>query len=260
MVGPDPITDAKSCRQAILGRSLLSIAVLIATAGVTSGQSIEDKLSQQAIHLPAKAGAFDQLIDIAKWYKIPMGIEHVDEDGKDPSQQPEIGVPSPDQHLTVDALIQEVLVALPGYQATVVGGVLLIGKPEVMDSDKNFLNIRIPEYKASNVNVYGAEFNLRHAIDRALHPEKYVGPHGWNGGYGYDPDSILAHTNIDISLSGATVREIMSEIIRQSGHAMWAVHLVPAKTKPGARYFAQDDWPTREFHWRFIPLDQPQSR
>jgi len=151
-------------------------------------------------------------------------------------------------------------VALPGYQATVAGGVLLISKPEIMESDKNFLNIRIPEYKASNVNVYGAEFNLRHAIDRALQPEKYAGPHGYNGGYGYDPDSILAHTNIDISLSGATVREIMSEIIRQSGHAMWAVHLVPAKTKPGARYFAQDDWPTPEFHWRFVQLDQPQSR
>jgi hypothetical protein len=249
-----------SCRRAILGRSLLSIALLVAAAAATLGQSIEDKLSQQAVHLPAKAGAFDQLVDIAKWYKIRMGIERVDEDGQDASERPEIGFPSLDQHLTVDALIRVILKTVPGYEATVAHGVLLIGKPEIMESNKNFLNIRIPEYKATNVNVYGAEFNLRHAIDRALHPEKYAGPHhGYGGGYGYDPDSILAHTNIGINLSGGTVREIMSEIIRQSG-AMWTVHLVPAKTKPGARYFAQDDWPTPGFQWHFVALDQPQKR
>src|SRR5262249_40306749 len=217
----------------------LCVAVLLATAGAALGQGIDVKLTQRAVHIPTSSGTFEQIADIAKWYKIPMGIERVGEDGQGTSRRLGTDLASRNQHLTVHSLIAEVLKGAPGYRATVAHGVLLIGKPEVMKSDRNFLNLRIPHYQVRIESLYGAEAQLRLAINRTLEPEKYA--RGYNFGYGYPSGSILSTPNISIDVSGATVREIMSEIIRQSGHAMWTVHLAPAKTKLGARYYAQDD-------------------
>jgi len=237
---------------------LLCVAALLALAGVTLGQNIEAKLSQEAVHLPPRENAFDQLTDIAKWYKTPMGIERVGEDGQVTQGQGGRDFEHRDPTVTVRGLIEEVLKAVPGYRVRVADGVLLIGKPEIMESRRNFLNITIPHYKVSEQSVYGAEFQLRLAIDMTLEPEKYA--KGYDGGYGHPPDTLFSPNNLNIDLSDARVREIMSEIIRQNGHGMWVVHLVPARTKPAARFFAQDGWPTPGFEWRFVPLDQPQSR
>jgi hypothetical protein len=231
----------------------LCIVLLLAAAGAAFAQGIEAKLSQRAVQIPASSGVFEQLTEIAKSYKIPMGIERIGEDGQDASARLRTDIGSRNQRLTVRSLIGEILKGATGYRATVADGVLLIAKPEVMKSDRNFLNLKIPHYQVSNQNLYGAQAQLRLAIDRALDPEKYAG--GYNLGYGYAPGSILSAPIISINESGATVRDIMNEIIRQSGHAMWIVHLVPAKTKPGARYFAQDEWPTPGFQWLFIPFE-----
>ena len=182
-----------------------------------------------------------------------MGIERVGEDGQVTPGQGRTDFELRDRALTVRGLIEEVLKQVPGYRASVADGVVLIGKPEIMKSGMNFLNLRIPHYKVSKESVYGAEFQLRLAIDMTLEPEKYA--RGYGGGYGHPPDTVFSPNNLNIDLSNATVREIMSEIIRQNGHGMWTVHLVPARTKPGAQFFAQDDWPTPGFEWRLVPLD-----
>lgn len=203
--------------------------------------------------ITASSGSFEQLVEIAKRYKIPMGIERVDEDGKDSSREQATDRELRVSGLSVLSLIDEILKQIPGYQASVADGVLLIGKPDIMSSARSFLNLRIPQYKVSDENVYGAEFQLRLAIDLTLEPEKYS--RGYNGGHGHPPGTVFDVNNININVNNATVREIMSEIIRQNGHGMWSVHLAPANTKPEAPYFAQDDWQISGFQWRFIPLD-----
>jgi hypothetical protein len=234
------------------------IVLILATAAMGLGQGIEAKLSQRAVYVPAGSTTFEQLADVAKGYKIPMGIERVGDDGQDTSRRLAADLGAPNQHLTVRNLIDEILKQAPGYRATVADEVLLIGKPKVMKSGRNFLNLRVPHYQVSNANLYGAEARLRLAIDRTLEPEKYA--RGWNGGYGNPPGTVFDTHNISIDVSDATVRQIMNEIIRQNGHAMWTVHLVPAKTKRGVPYFAQDDWPTPGFEWLIIPLDQDRNK
>jgi hypothetical protein len=206
----------------------------------------------------ASSSPFERLVEVAKRFKIPMGIERVDEDGKDSSLEHAADSEQRSRDRSALSLIEEILKQMPGYQASVADGIVLIARPDIMNSDRNFLNLRIPHYEVSGENVYGAEFQLRIAIARTLEPEKYA--RGYNGGYGHPPGTVFGINNISIKVDNATVREIMSEIIRQNGHGIWTVHLAPANTKPEAAYFAQDDWPTPGFQWRFIPLDEDQTR
>jgi hypothetical protein len=117
----------------------LCIAALLATPGVGFPQDMEAKLSQRAIQIPASSGAFEQLIEIAKRFKIPMGIERVGEDGQDTSRRLGMEVGPRNEGFTVRSLIGEVLKGAPGYRATIAHGVLLIGKPGIMKADRIFL-------------------------------------------------------------------------------------------------------------------------
>jgi hypothetical protein len=142
-----------------------------------------------------------------------------------------------------------------GYKMSVVGGLLRIYRPSVAADPRNFLNIRIPMFDVRRANLFEAEQLLTFKIQALVHPEGKFSGHG--GGYGHAPGSLFAANNITLSGRKLTVRQILDAITAANGNAIWVVHLMPSSTRPGDRYFAQDQWPTADFHWLFVPMAAP---
>lgn len=225
--------------------------VVIFASGAILAQSLSAKLSQKADFIPAASSPKEQLIELAQYYKLPMGIEWI--------YSPDQGVPfiSLKAPTTVKAMIIKIVQQEPGYVLEIKDGVINIGSKSLSANPYDFLNLRVPEYRVDKVNVFGAEAQLRLTIDRTLHPERYLG--GSNGGYGYGPDRHDGFDikNISFSRKQISVREVLDEIIRQNGNALWVVELNPSKTMNEEPFFAQRSHGTdvqTHFAWQLIPF------
>src|SRR5688572_11423785 len=78
-----------------------------------SAQDVEAKLAQRADFTPAPASVREQLVQVAQYYKIPMGIEWVLQPGEEPTNS--IAGEAP----TVMALLNSILQSTPNYSITV---------------------------------------------------------------------------------------------------------------------------------------------
>jgi hypothetical protein len=220
--------------------------------GAERREDVRSILERRVIYEPEGKTPLEQIINIGRRFHIPMGIEWID-DGeasalrKSTNARRGTSVPLRD-------LIRSTLRTEGGYTLTVQDNLVRIYKPVHVRDPRNFLNIRIPEFAVNDANLLEAEQLLRFKIQAVMYPEERYG--GQGGGYGHAPGSVFAVNNITLSESNATVRQILDAITTANGNAIWVVHLVPSKTKPGERYFVQDQWPTPGFHWLFIPLDK----
>jgi len=233
-----------------VGRIGLAIWALRAP---TQGQEIASRLMKEIDFVPKGSTALEQLVQTAQHYQVPIGIEWVDE-------SPVIGPVqfAPGQRTAGD-LINSILNGMPAYGFTMDEGILHIYQPSLKRDPKNFLNIRIPRFEVKNESLLGSEVPLRRMIDEALHPEKYVGPHGYNGGFGSAPDDPFWVENISFSGSDLTVREILDRIALGNGGALWVVHLNPSTMMATEPFCAQerssDGQGNREFQWKFIHME-----
>ena len=219
------------------------------------GQDLAARLSQQTSYSPRAATTLEQLIEVAQHYKIPMGIEWVYSRNRD-----EWPVSTPVKPLTVQELIVSILQRSPGYVAQQRDGVIHIAKADLLSAPENFLNLRISKFEVQNENLFGVEAYLKRSISMTLHPERYTKAHNGGFGYGVPREDGFDKTNITISGRDITVREILNRIAAASDNAIWVVQLIPSEKMPFERFFAQkplsDDTPTKDFHWKFIPLGQ----
>jgi hypothetical protein len=221
------------------------------------GQEIASRLSKEIDFVSKGSSALEQLVQTAQHYQVPMGIEWVDQS---PSIDPVQFAPG---RRTAGDLIDNILNGMPEYGFTIDDGILHIYQPWLERDPKNFLNIRIPQFDVKDESLLGAQFLLKRVIDEALHPEKYVGPHGWGGGYGHAPDDPFGVRNISFSANDTTVRQILDRIALGNGGALWVVHLDPSTMMPGEPFYAQgrlsDGQPGGEFQWKFIHLESHTS-
>jgi len=230
----------------LYSRILLLTIVVLLSAGKANPQSLELKLSQEPDYIPLATSSRDQLIELARHYKIAMGIEWVqrlDEKPKALTAKP-----------TVLAMMQSILEGVTNYTIEIRDGVVWVGNPTFSADSQNFLNLTLPEYNISKTNVFGAEAALRHKIRRILHPELYAG--GSNDGYGYGVprDDTFDLNNISISEKNITVRTILNRIAAANGNALWIVDIIPSKRMKNEPFFGQPC--QSDFCWQIIPLIQ----
>jgi hypothetical protein len=216
-------------------------------------KSIRSILERKVVFKPEGETALEQLINIGTRFHIPMGIEWVDDPGRRSAGTSVIAVPAGSMRLK--ELMTSILPPEAGYKMSVVGALLRIYRPSFAADPRNFLNIRIPTFDVSRANLFEAQELLTFKIQAIVHPEEKYAGHG--GGYGHAPGSPFAANNITLSGRNLTVRQILDAISTANGSAIWVVHFVPSSTKPGDRYFAQDQWPTPTFHWLFVPMAAP---
>jgi hypothetical protein len=135
-------------------------------------------------------------------------------------------------------------------------GVVHVFDQSFSNDSKNFLNLRIPQFKAENESLFGAEFWLKVEIERVLTPNT-----GFGGGHGHGiPRSDgFDRRNITLSVNDATVRQLLDRIALQQGNALWLVRILPSQMMPNGRFYAQaasadNKTAAADFRWEFLPL------
>lgn len=215
-------------------------------------QDIEVKLAQKITFVPGSdKPTLEQLIEVAKYYKLPMGIEWAE--GK-PPQEARVTLPLSESGATVRDLLSAIMSGTAEHQLTVKNGVVHIASPVLVSAPRNFLNVEIDDFEIKDNNLFEAEEELRIAIDTTLHPEEYEG--GYAGGFGYAPDDPLAKSNITFKGQNMRVRAILDGLVKSSGNALWLVRLkdIDAGGVDSAQEANQKSLHAR-YPWKFVPLD-----
>ena len=226
------------------------IAVVLLLATSLNAQDLETRLSQPADYQPKATTTLQQLIEVAQHYRIPMGIEWIQETKTDA-----VSLPEPVKPRTVNDLINVILQQSHGYIAQQSDGVLQIAKTDFVDRPENLLNLRFSEFHLQDANVLDAEARLRMYIFMKLNPGR-----GYGGGYGYGVprDDGFDKSNLTFAGNDLKVREILNKIVAGNGNALWVVLFSPSEKISGTSFRAQislnDGQTLSDFHWQFLPL------
>lgn len=232
-------------------KCLWIILVIVMAPAATSAQDLDAKLAQRADFVPATGNVREQLVQVAQYYKIPMGIEWVLQ--PEEKQVKLVAGQAP----TVGALLNLILQATPDYSITVRRGVVNVSDRRYAVDSRNFLNLKIGRFSLTKANVFDAEAKLRRTIHATLHPERFVA--GTNGGYGYGVPDENGFDVQNISFSGKdfTVRDILDRIILSNGNTLWVVNIAPSTMMKNEPFFAPFEAnQVTDFAWRIVPFNK----
>lgn len=182
-------------------------------------QSLNQKLEQKAQFKPIAEAPLDQLIEVAKAFQIPMGIEWSD------SPQCKASPATFRAQQTVGQLLSAIIRRCPAQRLTVEPGIVHVYS-RFARHPRNILNLRVWGFQVKDSDMYDAQFELRLAIDMQLHPDKYSG--GYAGGHGSPGDGPFSIPNISFSGRNVRVRDILDGIVKSSGNALWVARLKAA--------------------------------
>ena len=242
-------TRGPMMRRAIYNRIVLILSVTLSATLPVSAQTVREKLNQTTDYQLRATAPFEQLLEVARHFKIPVGIEWLD--------QPAENVPQLDfKKGTVLELIRSIVSRAPEQQLVVEERLVRVFAPSAFHNKMNFLNLRLKRYCVVDECVLGANFEVRLGIDYMLYPEEFK--HGFAGGYG-GGEELLWIKGINICLKNATLRDIFNEIAAQSGQARWAATISPGELKGKSPFWI--GIPLNEYgtspitgHWWFFEL------
>ena len=164
-------------RQAIYNRSIALLTIMFALSFSVAGQTVRERLQQQTDYRPSATEPDEQLIEVARHFKIPMAIEWLDEK---PATDQLAGLKF-DKGSVFD-LIKAIGDRAPQENLIVEDRVVRVFPPSAFDNKLNFLNLRLKTYCVSDESVLGANFDVRLGINMMLYPEQFK--HGYGGGFG----------------------------------------------------------------------------
>jgi len=174
---------------------------------------LEEKLGTVTDFVPKAIAPSDQLVEVARRFNIPMGIEWVERSGTAPLDQT-----LRSGKRAVRELIEEIASLSPGYRVEVENGLVHIYSPEALHPF-NPLNIRLKSYTVKDEDLFAAEHGLRLAIRFTLEPPKYR--FGYAGGYGSPANHVFQFPKFTLSETNITVREVLNAIALAQGNALW---------------------------------------
>jgi len=213
---------------------------------LNSADRFQQKLDQRVEFTPRAGAPLEQLIEVAKTFDIPMGIEWI-EPAK--CQRSVSTVPAKP---TVRQLLIGIINRCPAQGLTVSNGIVHIRSSRILNR-MNILNVRVSQFQVTKVSLFTAEHDLRIAIDEQLHPQEYE--NGYNGGYGYGPGEAFAVPNVTFSGANITVREVLDGIARSNRNALWIVRLNEASLKSEAPLAGvYKNWEAIVGIWQFVPF------
>jgi hypothetical protein len=231
---------------------ILLITLLLSSLPTAAEQSFHSKLAQHVSGFDSvNSSTVGQLIEFAKQFRIPMGIEWVERAGESSAK------PVHARNITAQAVLEQIVKQRQGMGFSGSDGVVNVFDQSVISDSKNFLNLEIPHFKAENETLFGAEFWLKIDIERVLTPASggFAGGHG----YGIPRTDTFDKQNINLSVNDATVRQLLDRIVSQQGNALWLVRILPSEMMSNGRFYAQsasadNKTAAADFRWEFIPL------
>ena len=231
------VVQIGAMQQAIYNRSVTLLIILLTLPVLGAAQTVSEKLQQQTNYRPHTTEPDEQLIEVARRFKIPMAIEWLDEK---PVTDQLAGLKF-DKGSVLD-LIKAIVDRAPQENLIVEDRIVRVFPPSAFDNKRlNFLNLRLRGYCVKDECVYGADFEVRIGIDALLYPEKFK--YGFNGGFGGGEETLWINA-INICVRHPSIRQLLTEITAQSGKAGWMAHLKPEELT-GKRPF-----------WKGVPLNE----
>ena len=233
-------------------RCLILMSLLMAATIVIQAQSQGSKLDLKVeVFDSGQPSSLDQLIELGKEFHIPMGIEW--------SYKANEKVAAP-IHLgggTVREAVKHILRQQPGYDFEERWGTVHIYDRSLLIDKANFLNLRLPEFRVTDANLFGVTFQLRVSIKQMLSPTP-----GYGGGYGYGPGRADGFDVLKVSISGKdiSVREVLSQAVVKQDNALWLVIFHPHEMMADEPFYGQGYGSARDsvatyFNWEFLALD-----
>jgi hypothetical protein len=214
-------------------------------------QSLNQKLEQKVQFTPKAEAPLGQLIEVAKTFHIPMGIEWSD------SPQCKASPATFRAQETVGQLLSAIIRRCPTQRLTVEPGIVHVYS-RFARHPRNILNLRVWRFQLKDGSVFDAQFELRLAIDMQLHPDKYAG--GYNGGHGSPGEHVFSIPNVSFSGREISVRDVLDGIVRSSGNALWVARLRAASLNqrvPLSSMYKDEDEIIRI--WEMLPLKETRS-
>jgi hypothetical protein len=214
-------------------------------------ESLEEKLETVTDYVPKAIAPVDQLVEVARRFKIPMGIEWVERPGTLTRKKT-----PPSGKRSVRELIEEIASVSPEQRIEIDHGLVRIYSPTEAVHPFNFLNIRLKSYIVKEGDLFAAEDQLRWAIRFTLEPEKYL--NGYAGGYGHGANHVFQIPKFTLSGSDLTIREVLNRIALAQGNALWVATIKSADLEGD-----EPSWMRRGVDggnspvtsaWRFHPL------
>jgi hypothetical protein len=234
--------------------SLVTAILVIACSALADGQSLEAKLKQPVDSFDSQSDSTcGQLIDLAQGFLLPMGIEWVDEPSVRTARSIHV------RNATVEDALHQILTQQTGYTFGLSDGVVHVFNRSVIDDPHNFLNIRFPEFGYKDQSLSVGSYWLRVRITALLHPAQ-----GYGGGYGgLSEPRDFDLPRITFAGHNLTVRQILSNMARAEGNALWVVVMNRNRLMKDEPYYAPMTWykggeVSSDFGWQFIPL-QPHA-
>lgn len=207
---------------------------------------LEFKLRQKAEFIPSDRPPLQQLTEVAQYYKLPMGIEWLEQTKASPMPPLSLG-----SGATVQDLIGAIVARAPVHFIAVENEIIHVSPVSTSNDPQNVLNIRVEEFEVNKKNLFDAEEKLRWVVEIALHPEEFKD--GYMGGYGFAPDDIFAIPNITFSGDNLTVREILDRIAKANGNALWVAQVRDLTPKGEAMKKAVDAVEEeKKLYWKFV--------
>ncbi len=230
---------------------LLLWAACSAAVRDVRAESLQEKLGTVTDYVPKATAPVDQLVEIARRFKIPMGIEWVE---RAATATP--GKTLPSGKRSVRELIEEIASVSPEQRIEVDDGLIRIYSPTEAVHPFNFLNIRLKSYSVKEGDLFAAEDQLRWAIRFTLEPEKYL--NGYGGGYGHGANHVFQIPKFTLSGSDFTIREVLNRIVLAQGNALWVATIKSEELVGAEPYWRRNGVDSGDLSvtsaWRFLPL------
>jgi hypothetical protein len=222
--------------QAIYNRSVALLTILIILSLPVAAQTVREKLQQPATYRLRATNPDEQLIEVARHFKIPMAIEWLDEKPAG-DQVTELKF---DKGSVLD-LIRAIVDRAPHENLIVEDRIVRVFPPSAFSNKLNFLNLKMKAYCVADESVFGANYSVKLGIDTMLYPERFK--HGFGGGYG-GGEPLFWIKAINLCVDNPSIRELLTEIAAQSGQAGWIAHIKPQELK------------AKEPFWKNVPMNE----
>lgn len=182
---------------------LVLLIALVMTEARVSAQTVKERLEQRIDHTVTAAAPLDQLLEVAKRFKIPMAIEWLEGPNSEMVEKRE---PVKVRNQTAAELITAIVRQRPDQHVVFEDRVVRVFAPAAFYDRRNFMNFRVGGFCVAQESLFGSECDLRLDIKMTLYPERYR--NGYAGGCGggwphsfWDPDITLCGDHLTVRKS-----------------------------------------------------------
>ena len=205
--------------EATMNRKILSLWIMpqflcLVLVWPCYGQSddLDQKLGISVHGYTLSADCFaDGLLQLADRFQIPMGIEWI----SSRSTRSKLAMGRTDG--SVREIFQKVVETQPGYEMRISNGVVRVVATTVSPNE-NFLLIRIKSFNIRNELVESAQQKLRELVRASV-----ILPKPGGGGVAGSLTSNVGEPKIDVSITDATVGDVLDALATSSPTKVWVV-------------------------------------